>query len=73
MKLVNTGNENGKWDDVMTQIAHWLTRHLDDSNLILWVAKHGGQLHPQFARLIRNRAFPWTAKNASTSWSLSRL
>ncbi|RIZ70326.1 MAG: hypothetical protein D0528_01910, partial [Methylococcales bacterium] len=55
MKLVNTGNENGKWDDVMTQIAHWLTRHLDDSNLILWVAKHGGQLHPQFARLIRNR------------------
>lgn len=42
-------------DEVMWQLARWLTRHLGDSELVLWVADHGGQLHPVFGRLIEDR------------------
>jgi len=41
-----------QWDKVMYQLARWLTKHLNDSKLILWVAKQGGALHAQFAWLI---------------------
>ena len=36
-------------------MAHWLTRHLDDPALILWLVKHGGQLDDDMARLIEDR------------------
>jgi len=36
------------WDHVMSQMARWLIRHLDDPRLILWLVKNGGQLDPQF-------------------------
>ncbi|WP_419739558.1 anti-phage defense-associated sirtuin Dsr1 [Ruegeria sp.] len=42
----------GKWDDVMGQIARWLARHLDDPKLLLWIANHGGQLHPCFLAIV---------------------
>lgn len=40
--------ETCRLDEVSNQIAHWLSRHLDDKRLILWVARQGGHLHPQF-------------------------
>jgi SIR2-like domain len=40
------------WDPVMTHVAHWLTRHLHDPKLLLWVATRGGELHPYFASMI---------------------
>jgi len=49
--------ENGRgvaWDDVMLHLARWLTRHLNDPALILWVAQRGGQLHDRFVWLIEN-------------------
>ncbi|MDD5323509.1 MAG: SIR2 family protein, partial [Methylococcales bacterium] len=52
MALANAGGRDSQWDDVMTELANWLLRHLDDPNLVLWIAKHGGQLHSQFARMI---------------------
>lgn len=55
MVLVNAGGRDSQWDDVMTQVARWLLRHLDDPKLILWIAKQGGQLHNQLARMIRNQ------------------
>lgn len=55
MALVNAGGRDSQWDDVMTQVARWLLRHLDDPKLILWIAKHGGQLHDRLARMIRDQ------------------
>ena len=39
----------------MRQLAHWLTRHLDDPALILWLVKHGGQLDNDMAWSIKRR------------------
>jgi hypothetical protein len=53
--LVEGGSAGSQWDDVMVHLARWLTRHLDDPALVWWVAKHGGQLHERFARLVEQR------------------
>ncbi len=55
MGTVDTGARRSDWDEVMSHLARWLTRHLDDPKLVMWLAERGGQLHEQFARLIRNR------------------
>jgi len=53
MTLVHhSDTEASLWDEVMFQIARWLARHLDSRELILWVARHGGVLHTQFAMLL---------------------
>jgi hypothetical protein len=52
MSLVTHGTIGNGWDDVMFHLARWLTRHLNDPALILWVAQCGGQLHERFIRLI---------------------
>jgi len=39
----------------MPQLGGWLTRHLNDARLILWLAEQGGQLHPRFVQLIENK------------------
>jgi len=44
MSLVSGGGLNLGWDDVMFHIARWLTRHLNDPVLVLWLADRGGQL-----------------------------
>jgi hypothetical protein len=35
------------WDKVMTQVARWLSRHLDNPKLLLWLAKRNGILHDE--------------------------
>jgi hypothetical protein len=55
MTLTHVSAAGSQWDDVMVHLARWLTRHLDDPVLILWLAKRGGQLHEHFVRLINNR------------------
>ena len=44
-----------RMDNVMRHLARWLTRHLGDPELVLWLADRGGQLHPDFGRLIEDR------------------
>lgn len=44
----------GGLDPVSVGLAHWLCRHLDKSETILWVAKNGGRLHPRFEDLVRS-------------------
>ena len=39
----------GSLDKVMAQIGRWLSRHLNDPRLVVWVAQHGGSRHPEFA------------------------
>ncbi|MDK9719067.1 MAG: hypothetical protein OEL57_14370, partial [Trichlorobacter sp.] len=55
MSLVDGGVGVSRWDDVMLHLARWLTRHLDDPKLVLWLAKNGGRLHNEFVRLIHRR------------------
>lgn len=56
MMMLTSGNVVGpEWDDVMFHLAHWLTRHLDDPRLILWIAQHGGRLSNGWKWLIEQR------------------
>ena len=55
MSLVSQGRGAGQWDKVMDQIARWLMRHLDDPELVLWLAEHGGKPDSQFIWLIDNQ------------------
>jgi len=55
MCIVDAGARSSHWDEVMRQLARWLTRHLNDPALLLWLVKHGGQLHDDLAWLIEDR------------------
>ena len=55
MAVVDTGPRSSRWDDVMRHLAHWLTRHLNDPALVLWLVKGGAQMHEFFAREVGNR------------------
>lgn len=55
MCIVDMGGRGSNWDDVMIQLARWLTRHLGDPELIIWLAKQGGQLHEQFVLRVRDQ------------------
>lgn len=55
MTIVGRSVAGGRWDAVMHQLARWLTRHLDDPALVIWMAKHGGQLHDEFVWLIERK------------------
>ncbi|MDL1975353.1 MAG: SIR2 family protein [Deltaproteobacteria bacterium] len=55
MHIADKGGQISEWDEPMFQLARWLTRHLDDPKLILWLSKQGGQLHERFARMVWNR------------------
>jgi hypothetical protein len=39
-------------DAIMFQIARWLAHHLDKPELLRWVLKSGGSVHPTLCRLI---------------------
>ncbi|WP_163833957.1 anti-phage defense-associated sirtuin Dsr1 [Spartinivicinus ruber] len=55
MLLASNGINSSQWDKVMYHLARWLTRHLNDPELIIWVAKRGGQLHDPWPQLIENK------------------
>lgn len=49
MSIAGTGQlDDQRWDDVMFQLARWLTRHLDDPKVVLWLSGLGGPLLPRF-------------------------
>ncbi len=52
MSLFADDGRIAAWDNMMFQLARWLTRHLNDPDLILWLAKHSGQLHHRLIWLI---------------------
>ena len=55
MSLVGGAPSDSDWDKVMRHLAHWLTRHLDDPALGLWLVKNGGRIQREFAELIERR------------------
>jgi len=52
MLLASGSASETQWDDVMYHLARWLTRHLDDPHLILWIAHRGGRLNERFLLLL---------------------
>ena len=54
MKLVDARVAT-RMDKVMWHLARWLTRHLGDPQLVLWLADRGGRLHPELGQLIEDR------------------
>ena len=55
MAFVQPTPSYGRLDERMYQLARWLTRHLDSSELLLWLVRRGSQPHWSFANLIRER------------------
>ena len=55
MAFADVGARGSRWDEVMSHLAAWLVRHLDDPVLLLWLVKRGAQLHEELARLIERR------------------
>ena len=55
MTLGSEGKQNSEWDEVMQRLAPWLTRHLNDPALLLWMANLGGSLHHNLVKQIRLR------------------
>lgn len=47
MQLVSGVSPETQWDGVMSHLARWLVRHLDDPRLVIWIVERGGQLHEQ--------------------------
>lgn len=52
MSLLAWGAMGSGWDAVMSHLACWLARHLDDPTLVIWIAEHGGQLNERWRWLI---------------------
>ncbi len=55
MALVGASADSVILDDVMRRLGDWLTRHLNNPELLLWVANHGGCLHSEFAEAVARR------------------
>lgn len=55
MSLVSGRGLSLAWDHVMFHLARWLTRHLNDPTLVLWLAEQGGQLGGQWPWLIERK------------------
>ena len=52
MALADWGAHESRHDMVMTQLTRWLTRHLGNPALLLWLVKQGGKLHSNLAERI---------------------
>lgn len=67
MSLLSGYLTMGNWDKVMYQIARWLLRHLNDPQLILWVSRHAGKIHPSFVSLMNYHLSDLDAKSKSVA------
>lgn len=55
VSLVSSGQVSSEWDDVISHLARWLIRYLNEPTLIIWLAQRGGQLHERLKRMIEKR------------------
>jgi hypothetical protein len=72
MRLIgHFGVREGRLDHVMSWLAAWLARHINNQRLLLWVAGNGPHLHPQFALHIQEALRKLTVRPAMTRlWRL---
>lgn len=53
MRLVHRNDRlSTRWDNILLYLAQWLTRHLDDPKLLLWVVAEGGHLDEKLRSFI---------------------
>ncbi len=52
MALSTYPDADTKWDKVMSSLGRWLTYHLNNPDLVLFILKRGGRLHNQLRWLI---------------------
>jgi hypothetical protein len=55
MRLASGVMNNVAMDEVMRHLSHWLVRHLNDPQLLMWVMSQGGVLHSYLRALIEKR------------------
>ena len=55
MALVGASADSVILDDVMRRLGDWLARHLNNPELLFWVANQGGRLHSEFAEAVEKR------------------
>ena len=55
MTLADSGAHQSHHDEVMWHLTRWLTRHLDNPALLLWLIKQGGRLHANLTRWLARR------------------
>ena len=55
MSITSMGRQERNWDSVMYHLARWLTRHLNDPKLFLWLVEGGGALNDSFVHLVRDQ------------------
>lgn len=54
MAFFKPGYEMSNWDKVMEGLGQWLKLHLNNPNLILFILKHGNQLHETLKQMIED-------------------
>ncbi|MFH3480695.1 anti-phage defense-associated sirtuin Dsr1 [Xanthobacter variabilis] len=55
MRLVHYSDRTfSRWDNVMSYIARWLARHVDNPELLIWVANQGGRVDDNFRVFLEN-------------------
>ena len=55
MALADGAMRDSRYDKVMWPVARWLTRHLNNSSLLLWLVKRGGRPHAELSWCIARR------------------
>lgn len=53
--IVDNGEQSSHLDHILAHISRWLTRHLNDPELILWLTRYDSRLHEVFIHQIYNR------------------
>ncbi|MBN1903652.1 MAG: SIR2 family protein [Deltaproteobacteria bacterium] len=55
MSLVSREFQSSKFDKVMSSLSDWLMRHMNNPDLIIWLAEKGGRLHPHLHWVIERQ------------------
>ena len=55
MTLAQDASRETGLDQPMIWIGAWLVRHMNDPQLLLWLAEQGGRLHPHFAKKVEQQ------------------
>ena len=61
MHISNTEVHRDNWYSIMLSLAEWLTRHLNNPELILWISKNGRRPHKELIYLIEDK-IQWIEK-----------
>lgn len=54
MALASHVYQETLWDDVMSNLAKWLIKHINNPELILFIVRQGGKLDPKLKHIILN-------------------